>query len=393
MTWTGSASVSAAVSPFAIRFERRLVRLRFTRPARTRFIHGITLDGMLRRAGALAGVLSEDSKHRFPHEVVPHACESGRVRFDAGDPYHFLVTFVGDAVAIADDLARGIARVGRTQPDRSSALPTLAGNFELEGFDRLHEVDWSRDADIASGRPGLTLRFLSPLRLELPDDLARDGHRYFDARAFPAAFFLMRLWQRLFFLANERWPRGEMESMMPRLPAGIGAVAPRLLWMDVPKKGASDDKAETSGGVLGAITLLGVPAEWLPILALGQHLHLGKSTRYGLGRYVIDGGLAAGDSSLAPARSLLARAASRPALAAALAHVLEHAEDVPETLREKLDGDADEVLELLSGRLLRGTYTPPALHGFIGAKRSGGVRPLVQQLSFSTTAQSTLSER
>ncbi|MGZ5444639.1 MAG: CRISPR-associated endonuclease Cas1 [Thermoanaerobaculia bacterium] len=377
MTWTGPSSVPAAVSPFDVRFQRVLVRLRFTRPARTRFIHGITLDGMLRRAGALTGVLSDDSKHRFPHEVVPYACESGRVRFEAGDSYHFLLTFVGDSAAIADDLARGIARVGRTQPDRSSALPTLAGNFELEGFDRLPAIDWTRDAALVSGRPGLTLRFLSPLRLELPDDLAREGHRYFDARAFPASFFLMRLWQRLFFLANGRWPRGEMESMMPRLPAGIGAVAPRLLWMDVPKKGPTDEKAETSGGILGAITLLGVPEEWLPILALGQHLHLGKSTRYGLGRYRIDGGMPAAESTLAPSRSLLARAASRPALAAALAHVLEHAEDVPEVLRESLAGDPDEALEQLSGRLLGGTYAPPALHGFIGAKRGGGVRPLV----------------
>jgi group II intron reverse transcriptase/maturase/CRISPR-associated endonuclease Cas1 len=376
MTWTGTSSVPAAVSPFDLRFERRLVRLRFTRPARMRFIHGITLDGMLRRAGALAGVLS-GATHHFPHEVIPYACESGRVRFESGDPYHFLLTFARDAVAIADDVARGIARVGRMQPDRSSSLPTLAGNFELEGFDRLGDIDWTRDAGIAAGRPGLTLRFLSPLRLELPEDLVRDGHRYFDAQAFPAPLCLLRLWQRLFFLANARWPRGEIESMMPRLPDGIGAMAPRLLWMDVPKKGASDEKAETSGGTLGAITLLGVPDEWLMTLALGQHVHVGKSTRYGLGRYMIEGGLLAGDSALAPSRSLLARAGSRPALAAALAHVLEHAEDVPEPLRESLGGDADEVLEELSGRLLRGAYTPPALHGFVGTKRGGGVRPLV----------------
>jgi group II intron reverse transcriptase/maturase/CRISPR-associated endonuclease Cas1 len=377
MNGTAPPALPAALSPFDLRFERRLVRLRLTRPAHTRFIHGITLDGMLRRAGALAGVLSEDSQHRFPHEVIPYACESGRVRFEPGDSYHFLLTFVGEAIAIADDLARGIAAVGRTRPDRASPLPTLAGNFELEGFDRLREIDCTRDLAIASAHPGLTLRFLSPLRLELPDELAGEGHRYFDARAFPAPFFLMRLWQRLFFLANGRWPRAEMESMMPRLPGGIGAAAPRLLWMDVPKKGATDDKAETSGGVLGAVTLLGVPHEWLPIVALGQHVHLGKSTRYGLGRYVIDGGLLAADSALAPSRSLLARAASRPALAAALAHVLEHAEDIPEPLRETLEGDADDVLERLSDRLLHGTYTPPALHGFIGAKRGGGVRPLV----------------
>ena len=377
MTAIGIQPQPTTASPLDIHFERYLVRLRFTRPARTRFIHGISLDGMLRRAGAIAGVLLDDGRHGFPHEVIPFAPESGRVRFEAGDSYQFLITCVGDALAIAPDLARGIARTGRLTPDRASSLPTFAGNFELEAFDRLPQRDWMRDVTIASGRPGVTLRFLSPLRLELPDDLARDGHRYFGAAAFPAAHFLMRLWQRLFFIANRRWPRQELDSMMPRLPDGIGAVAPRLLWMDVPKKGPSDEKAETSGGALGSITLLGLPDEWLPYLALGQHLHLGKSTRYGLGRFVIDGGLLAGDSALAPSRSLLARAASRPALTAALAHVLEHADDVPENLRESLGENPDEALEQLSARLARGTYTPPLLYGFIGAKRGGGVRPLV----------------
>jgi group II intron reverse transcriptase/maturase/CRISPR-associated endonuclease Cas1 len=377
MTATGIQPSPLTTSALDIHFERYLVRLRFTRPARTRFIHGIALDGMLRRAGALAGVLLDDSSHGFPHEVIPFAPESGRVRFEAGDSYQFLLTCVGDALAIAGDLARGIARAGRTPPDRSFSLPTFAGNFQLEAFDRLPGSDWMRDAVIVSGRPGVTLRFLSPLRLELPDHLARVGHRYFGSEAFPAAHFLMRLWQRLFFVANRRWARQEIDSMMPRLPDGIGAAAPRLLWMDVPKKGASDEKAETSGGTLGSITFLGLPDEWLPYLALGQHLHLGKSTRYGLGRFVIDGGLLAGDSALAPSRSLLARAASRPGLAAALAHVLEHAEDVPEGLRESLGENPDQALEQLSGRLVRGTYTPPPLHSFIGAKRGGGVRPLV----------------
>lgn len=364
-------------SPLEVRFERRLVRLRFTRPAHLRFIHGIALDGMLRRAGALAGVLADDGKHGFPHEVFPFTSESGRIRYEPGEPYQFLLTFAGGAVPISDALASGIAKVGRSRPDRGSSLPALAGNFELEGIDRPREPDWSRDVAIASQKPGLTLRFLSPLRLDLPDDLATEGHRYFDAASFPAALFLRRLWQRLFFLANARWPRGEVESMMPRLPAGIGATASRLVWMDVPKRGASDEKAETSGGVLGAVTFLGVPDEWLPFLALGQHLHLGKSTHYGLGRYVIDGGLLASDPALRPAHSLLARVASRPMLAEALAHVLENAGDVPETLRESLGENPDEVLEQLSGRLVRGSYTPPALYGFIGNKKGGGVRPLV----------------
>lgn len=357
--------------------ERILIRLRFTRPARFRFQHGVALDGMLRKAGSLAGLLVPGDSHAFPHEVIPFASESGRIRFEAGESYQFLLTFVGESIGIADAVPNGIAQVGRMQPDRSSALPTFGGNFEVERVDRLRPAQWERDVHALSGLPGVTLRFLSPLRLELPEDPAGKGDRFFDGNAFPAAFFLRRLWQRLFFLTHARYPRSEMAEM-PRLPDGIGAAAARLLWLDIPKKGAPGvDKKETTGGVVGAITFFGLPEEWLLPLAIGQYVHVGKSTRYGLGRYVIDGTPLARDPSLAPSRTLLARAASRGPLSEALSHVLEDARDLSERERAAWTDDGDQHLVRLEEDLSTGRYLPPPLFGFLQAKDDRGVRPLV----------------
>ncbi|MHB0968618.1 MAG: CRISPR-associated endonuclease Cas1 [Thermoanaerobaculia bacterium] len=371
------AQQTLATSPLDLRFERYLVRLRFTRPARFHFQHGVALDGMLRRAGSLAGVLSTGDGHWFPHEVIPFASDSGRIRFDPGDSYQFLLTFVGDAIGIADAVPKGIEEVGRTRPDRSIALPTFGGNFEVERVDHLRPAAWDHDVETLAGRPGVTLRFLSPLRLELPEDAAGDGDRFFDRDAFPAAFFLRRLWQRLFFLGNARYPRRELADL-PRLPDGIGAAAPRLLWLDIPKKGAPGAaKTETTGGVVGSVTLFGVPDEWLPYIVLGQYVHIGKSTRYGLGRYVVDGTSLAHDPSLAPSQTLLGRAASRGPLSEALAHVLDDAGDLSDAERMAWESDRDGNLDRLAKQLSTGRYAPPLLHGFLQAKEDGGVRPLV----------------
>lgn len=399
--------------------DRLLVRLRFTRAARFRFQHGVALDGMLRKAGALAGIIASQERqsgpnaHSFPHEVIPFASESGRIRFEAGDSYQFLLTLTGQAMAIADRLPLGIQQVGRTAPDRAMALPTFGGNFEVERADRLRPAQWERDVHALSGLPGVTLRFLSPLRLELPEERGdpssnraaaaslrhvvprttplvpqarpRPGQpappavppAFFDNEHFPAAFFLRRLWQRLFFLRHGRYPRSELAEM-PRLPEGIGAAAPRLLWVDIPKTGAPGaGKKETTGGVVGAITFFGLSDEWLALLALGQYTHAGKSTRYGLGRYVLEGTPLARDPSLVPSRSLLARAASRGPLSAALDHVLADARDLSERERDLWTDERAQHLLRLEEELSTGRYLPPPLHGFLQAKADGGVRPLV----------------
>jgi len=43
------------------------------------------------------------------------------------------------------------------------------------------------------------------------------------------------------------------------------------------------------GGFLGEITFEGELTEFLPFLKLGEYLHIGKGTVYGLGKYEIVG--------------------------------------------------------------------------------------------------------
>jgi hypothetical protein len=355
------------------------VRLRFTAPVRFHFLHGGALHGLL--CGALG--------HELPEGLVPFATESGRVRFDAGDLYHFGLTLCGEARSLASRLEGGlVAPLGRlgSAPRASGPPVTLGGNFTVETVAVVAEITAEKVAGLAaaaSERESLTLRFLSPLRLERPAALAADGARFFNSDCFPAGVFLHRLGQRLTRLATGSYAApGEL----PPLPPEAIAVPGPFTWIDLPLTGKVEARQGrqtrmTLGGGTGAVLLAGLSPVWLEPLVLGRFLHAGQSTRYGLGRFALEDVSPAAADPFQPARSYLAEAASPAALAAALEHLLDRrvftdAPDPEGLTPEELATAGDPAMESLGYELRTGTYRPPPLSGFLLRRDDGRLRPL-----------------
>lgn len=328
------------------------------------------------------GLLARALGEHLPETVIPFCPESGRVVFESGDAYHLGLTLVGEARALLPRLTAGLAEVGGTRAAGSGALVTLGGNFVLEAADELPEVsegEIEAAALAATRRESITVRFLSPLRLKLPNDggvVGTDG--------FPAELFLERLGQRLGFLATGRFPYREE---LPAIPTGVSATPRSLLWIDLPLKGRPAARSGrpdrmTLGGVLGTVELAGLSPEWHRLLALGRFLHAGASTGYGLGRYSIEETLPASAELFLPARSLLERAAEPAALETALEHLRSRSDAAGgdgafiKLGPEELADAGDPALEALSAELLAGTYQPPPLQGFMLERPDGKLRPL-----------------
>src|SRR5205085_3719202 len=167
--------------------------------------------------------------HELPAGFVPFACESGRVCFREGDPYNVGLTLAGAGAREVDveGLAAGLRRIGAEKPDARAPLPTLGGNFDIEGVERLPPPDLEGEAarlkssaslvkssaslvkeSDALARAGysLALRFLSPLRLERPPSLKVKGAGFLNRDCFPPAHFVARLAKRLFLLEHGRFP-------------------------------------------------------------------------------------------------------------------------------------------------------------------------------------------
>jgi retron-type reverse transcriptase len=351
--------------------DRFVVRLRLTGQARFHFHHG----------GPLRGLLSAALKrHELPHGLVPFACESGRVAFEPGDPYHLGLTLIGDARRLAEPLVEGLGRLGRERPRGKGPPPTLGGNFEVEEVEALPPVDLDDAAHAMSGHETLSLQFVAPLRLERPEALKVKGAGYLNDDCFPAGHFLDRLRQRLFLLHFGRWPDAEERSELEPPPAEEARARPRgLLWIDVPVPGeGAKARPYTLGGVLGRVELAGVPQDWLPTLAAGALAHAGANTLYGFGRYLVREAQDPAADPFRPARSLLADVADTGRLSRALDHVLElsQAAGSDGVTPKRFDGERDERLFELAAELARGAYEPSTLLGLVVRKDDGGLRPL-----------------
>ncbi|MDQ3916937.1 MAG: hypothetical protein M3348_00410, partial [Acidobacteriota bacterium] len=303
--------------------ERYAVTLRFTQPGRFHFNHGGALMGLLCRALAT---------HELHAGVAPFASESGRVRFAPGEAYRFGLSLAGRASTgfRAEEFRAALARIGARPPDPNRPPPTLGGNFEVVSVEPCPPPAPADEiAKLAAART-VTLRLLSPLRVERPAPLKRKGAGYLNAECFPLSHFTRRLVKRLFLLARERFPEdGEIEDLLPSLGAAHEPVMTdvRLLWLDIPLEGPPGKRPAqgyTLGGGVGRVVFREVPESWLPHIVAGQDTHAGEKTHYGLGRYLVEECRAVGEDVFRPARTLYEELSDAARLETAFAHVVTH---------------------------------------------------------------------
>jgi CRISPR-associated protein Cas1 len=364
---------------FVVGLDRYLVRLRLTRGARFHFNHGGVLMGLLCRALRT---------HDLAAGVMPFGCESGRVHFAEGDSYHIGLTLAGDARRGFDleSLGAELSLIGSQIPDPHKPQPTLAGNFEVVSVEALPPPDLEEEIASLKDSPSLTLRFLSPFRLERPSTLKARGAGFLNGDCFPPEHYVRRLAKRLFLLKHGRYPEHhECDEIVSRLGTAEGATAAarQLLWLDIPLEGAPgkherQPKGYTLGGVVGRVVLRGVPEAWIAPLVLGQHVHAGEKTHYGLGRYRIEECADAQRDPFRPARTAFEQMLESSLLEESLKHVVERSDApgvdgyTPSTLAEL----GDLLAAQTASELGAGLYTPAHLQGFAAAKTNARLRPL-----------------
>jgi CRISPR-associated protein Cas1 len=362
-----------------VEFDRYLIKLRLTRPAGFHFNHGGALMGLLCRAL---------ETHDLPAGVMPFACESGRVQFAPDDLYHIGLTVAGAARPSFDieQIRTGLQRIGARTPDLNQPLPTLAGNFEVAAIESSNPPDLENELASLKESESLTLRFLSPMRVERPSALKEKGAGFLNGDCFPLGHFTERLVKRLFLLAHGRYPDAQecSQLLLPFKTQGEPTILKQqLLWLDIPLDGArgkSDGrpKGYTLGGVVGKITFSRLPKTWLPVLLLGQYAHAGENTHYGLGRYLIEECRTLKEDCFRPARTIYQDLINPSRLEAAFNHIIEHS--VAPGVDGCAPGDYREGYESLAARLSADlhteTYKPSPLLGFVAPKDGSRLRPL-----------------
>jgi hypothetical protein len=128
---------------------------------------------------------------------------------------------------------------------------------------------------------GLTLKLITPLRItgreKGPADL-------------PFDVLIRSLIRRCTALLNT-WGQGEPDLNYPDLAgkaADVTITDNRLSWFDWKRYSARQDRKMFMGGLTGEITYTGDLTPFMPLLEMGQTVHAGKNTAFGLGKYTIE---------------------------------------------------------------------------------------------------------
>ena len=230
----------------------------------------------------------------FSQPPAPYVIEPagwGARRLTAGERHHFDMVLVGRAlrelplVALAwrHALRNGIGPGdGRAE---ISAIGWLApGGAEQvvhtpeSGSFREHEA-LAPQPPAATGP--MTLDLLSPLRLQ-------ENGRALPPNRLSAEALLMASVRRASLMAEFHGPGapGWDFSALKTAAAAVDSEK-HLEWQDWTRRSSRQQKTMQLGGVVGCWTLRGDLAPFLPALHLGQWLHVGKETAFGLGRYTL----------------------------------------------------------------------------------------------------------
>ena len=212
-------------------------------------------------------------------------------RYPPGHPFECELTLFGSAIQHYPICHAALEYLGS-----SMGLGTNRGNFRVEGVDIAragstnsvpnptnHAISSSA---IMAARQGLdtdrvTLNYLTRLRLKAGNRLHREAP--------PFSIFLARLMGRLNTLSTlygsgellDRQRCNELQQQAEQI-----TIAPNnARWNDWNRYSGRQNEWMKFGGLVGSASYAGDMRPFLPWLALGEWVHVGGKTSFGLGKY------------------------------------------------------------------------------------------------------------
>lgn len=223
---------------------------------------------------------------------VPYVIEAplakGRT-YNEGDLLAFEMVLTGDALAHLAVIILAWRRAflrGIGNGDGTAELMSVSNITAQES------VIYSEDAPVIAAHDtqlivpefakpqDVHLQLLTPLRVQQRGQVV-------SPRDLTASIFLRQLIRRVSLQAQLQQPDAFPIEQIRHLNALANEVQDerRLQWLDWSRYSNRQQQKMTLGGITGHLLLKSVPAELLPLIYIGQWLHLGKETAFGLGGY------------------------------------------------------------------------------------------------------------
>lgn len=235
-----------------------------------------------------------DYRHRTAsHPFVLDLRKDGRRELQPGDELDLGITLIGEANGFLPNLVYALIRAGENGLGRGHGRFALRQVWQEQSLSR---GDWGQVFDARIGTlmpfdsgpvtlpepfPKVFVDLVTPLRIK------RFG-RFVGPAEFQAADFLRHLCWRLDTL-DRQFSAEPPQGFWDRYRAQIGQAPPvesRLRWLDWTRYSSRQATTMQLGGLVGTFELPGaVVTDLWSLLWLGQWVHVGKGTSFGLGVY------------------------------------------------------------------------------------------------------------
>lgn len=243
--------------------------------------------------------LKEKSKFKIkrpPHPYVFEPPFASQIEYAPGEELIFNLILIGRGIEylpyfifIFEELGkRGIGRgrgkyeligVDNEEGERIYESGKLADNFKINSFqDIINECNFTEKGN----HKQIKIKFLTPVRIILGGELTTK---------FDFNLFITNLLRRISWLSivhcNE-----ELEFNHKNFIAyakDIKIKERNIKWYDWERYSSRQGIRMKLGGFVGNITFEGDLKEFLPFIKLGEYIHIGKQTSFGLGKYEIVG--------------------------------------------------------------------------------------------------------
>ncbi len=392
-----------------------VITLQFTQTSQPQFFHQAPLTAFLR---FLAG-----SPENFDLYIRIDTPETGRIHYQQGDCYRFMIIALQGGNKILQTLIHKLQGLPRTAPKQAHQL-AFRNNWKLlelqdgfneesiSSFDQLScytETQLQDEIALWNGQTQIHFTWLSPARLlktkQQSEKLKGEARYIRDTKDIDGNLLFSRVYHSLADLLRRRGEKTPAHSQSKN----IIITDAHLFWMDTSYTN-SQNQTKQMGGITGRISLQlpkNLSPAWWKLLLIGQYSGIGQRTAFGWGRYQLQTEQKHFSyRRVLPASSMIMLAQEEQNLDKAWRHVMaghdelslyndknqiddyldpeENDQEITKTPIQRLQKDLD--------KLLFNKYKVPALRGYLIPKSNGGIRPLAVPPIYDRILQRSITQ-
>jgi len=226
----------------------------------------------------------------LPHPFVLEPPEDNRTEYQTGDDFAFGLLLFGEAVEefpYALVAFKGMEKIpigfqGKRGAVVLSKITAFDKTIYDSAADRLEEYRVPCPAGWGPAPSGgATVNLVTPMRIMLDKRLQK--------RLTFKGFFktlIRRISSLRYYYSREKMDPDEVRRLI-EMSEDIKTVEDKTFWQDWKRYSAKQKEEMNLGGLVGAIRYRGDLEPFWPYLKLGELVHVGKNTSFGLGRYEI----------------------------------------------------------------------------------------------------------